>query len=339
MTKYKTRLFVLICAVALVFTLSVPVFAAEETTMKIGGSWKFNETVSVPYVENTAGDGTYWERFDYSITAPISGVNYSAQGHAFGWINGVYLEIACTSDSTGRDNFAMSIYGNDGWSSDEPPVLTFMMETEVSYQFYQWLTTNAVRWDISSNEPIYPDYEGTTKPTTDMVKYNNVTLPNIEKVWTNSNYKAAAIVYDRDNDQYVLHVGTAFQRPYLHTQEAWETDNLCWYLIGDGCERYYCKLGDTEWTYKDYLSATVTARRSSTILVWASETIFTDSSKAYPHMDFFRPSPLTQMLAGVQMTAAMTEVVKLIPIMMVFLVGYKGFLKALQILEEILYRA
>ena len=137
----------------------------------------------------------------------------------------------------------------------------------------------------------------------------------------------------------MLHIGTEFKRPFIHEQEAWTVNPECWYLIGDGCERYYWETGDTEWTYKDYLSATVTARTAETRLVWASETIYTDSTKTTPYLDFFLPSPLTQMLAGVKMTEVMSQVMTLIPITLVFLVGYKGFSKALKILEEILYRA
>lgn len=329
--KVKTmKILTIVCTICLLFTMAVPAFASENYVIK-AGTYRFNDVLSAPSAEFNA---------DILFTANVVTDIYTGvlPFNCIRWFSNA-LFFSSDADGTQTDYYVYI----DAWLTSSYgegiQTITIPNDTEVSAEFYEWFSANALKVaDDNTGDNTPPGVPGTgvTTPTMpgipvqEKVWYNGVLLPNIISVAPeNEGYSIAIIGKDISTGT----IGLVFAKEFLRD-----------YCFEENGEKYYCWVGesrnyalfDDEWSLigeqeDGYLPVYMYD------LIWCNKTIYTDSTRTET---FFPKAPAT--LGGVvteqMMEGVLAEVLMVLPIGLTCLIGYLALRKALSIFRRILFR-
>lgn len=338
------KLTTILIAVALIFAMAVPVFASEISDQELvrelptpyttnyytilveNGAYGLWVTSSIPtYVVDDTGSGAYWEYTSLSIYLYKNETwEFAEQGSTEVTVDGalIYRLSYNLMDADGHIYMTKSsVFADQGNSPDNDT------GTTVEYCTSHYPYENGVS--------VCPTCGLTRKTTgaTDTIK--GYDYPALSTVWNEETYPACAIMKDKTTGEYWMVFGDQFTRDYIYDAEWLTPTEPCYFLIGGNYERYNLE-GDT-WVYHSGGDNQVMARVNSNDLIWASETIYTDSTRV--HDFFYVPPTMAGNVTETMLTAVLTEIVAILPMTIPFLVGYLALRKALAILATLLYQA
>lgn len=339
------KIVTLIICVALVASLAVPAFAS--TDYKIQGKWQFNETLEWIHEDSPL--------YTVGCSFIIEGMPYVFSDPRFGRIDDYWVLTAVSVDTGERVELYHSL---NEWATSYRTVI--FQEPIIGYEhFYNWIHRNATQiycdgstcpatdvgadgiCDVCGSTISVPETPDTDKsPTVTYETYNGVSLPTISTVWNDTgSYKACIIFKDKVSDTYHLIYGSYYDKDYVFynlylegsPQSYCSIHNWTWYDLIDGT-----------WTYQTANTNDVICRVESYDLIWANQTIYTDSTRETP---FFQLPPTVEAptLAGViteeTLAGVLMEVVAILPAGLVCLIGYLALRKALAVLRMVLSQA
>lgn len=311
------------CTLVLLFSLSVPCFAADEYTIS-SGSYVFNPP------DNFSGfDVRTYVKLDFDFTTNVEIVSTHDFNRmlfsATDTVGGKYpLSVGFRR---AEDSVLEYIWqSNTGFSKDYGEIIiTVPSPVSVSYDAFNIFTM------------LFSSYD-TVTPEITFSKYNYCKLPDINSVWTDHDtYKAAAIIRIKESGTYRLIIGNNWINNYLYTEQYNGNDVEAYFLMGTDCMMYDL-VGDV-WTYVSTSSSGMYVRTATSDLVWSNTLLYDDYTKEFAYTHFFSQPRLTTVTTPRILSGVMVEMVKIAPMCLALLVGYAALRKALAILRQILSQA
>ena len=328
------KIVTLIICVAVVLAMAVPAFAENTTSwLHAYGSVMWNEDIDIDIV------GTVYYPVEDASSNGVPVYNVV--------VNGVGKTISYNSTIVYRQD--------TGWVDDAYRILTFGLQGRYIEAFQVVLDYfGTILCDGSSCPATDVDNDGVcddcgsvlmrsvapSGPSVIYETYNGVRLPTISTVWNDTGAYTACIIFkDKASDTYHLIYGSYYDKDYMHYNTA-----------VSGSPQTYCSIHnwswydliDDNWTFQTANTNDVICRVETYDLIWANQTIYTDSTRENP---FFQLPPTVEAptLAGVitaeTLAGALKEVVAILPTGLVCLVGYLTLRKALKVLQTVLYQA
>ena len=343
------KIVTLIICVALVLAMAVPAFASVYDDLDMAyGYWLFKEDL-----------GPVQNGYSYTVTMTFRMIDPSIN------LERIYKSILFQEQDghlivtyTNQFGYPVVVYNENGWVDQKYRRINITNIDDLSHEDYLTFKTvladpyctcgyvdyagtgwcNDCQKDVHTGGVLLPDTDA--GPSVTYETYNGVRLPTISTVWNDTGAYTACIIFkDKASDTYHLIYGSYYDKDYVHYNTA-----------VSGSPQTYCSIHnwtwydliDDNWTYQTANTNDVICRVESYDLIWANQTIYTDSTRQTP---FFQLPPTVEAptLAGVitaeTLAEVLTEVIAILPTGLVCLVGYLTLRKALKVLQTVLYQA